>query len=477
MDLFDSLDDLFPKGALDDVFPRQKSEKSNEKAKRRIWEVSELLSHINTLFDLEFGTLWIEGEVGQVSRPPSGHCYFSLKDEKGCIKSVCFRANQASFAGHIKEGNKILCFARVNVYQARGDLQIIVDHVEPWGEGRLRLEFENLKKKLEEKGLFSDKYKKDIPKWPRRIFVITSLTGAALRDFIKTARSKFPPAKITIVPSMVQGAEAPSQLIEAIGVAEKCAITGDVIVITRGGGSIEDLWAFNDEALAQRIFDCKVPVVSAVGHEVDFTICDFVADIRAATPTAAAELVCPSCDELMARLNRTTSTLISAIKHIMLRSNHELHLLNSRMKHPFNVLVEQKLRLDDIQRRMFDTVSRLFSHKDQRISWLSNRLIMGSPEVMLGIKREKLNEIVYKIKDALLTKLHEKKGRFLQVDSRLKATNPTACLEHGFALVFDSSGKIITNSNSVKVGQNIIIRLSKGTLECMVKSKKKDADT
>ncbi|NPA93873.1 MAG: exodeoxyribonuclease VII large subunit, partial [Thermodesulfobacteria bacterium] len=423
MDFSDSFDDLFPKGALkgilDEGEPPEGEGEFSGQDERRIWSVSEFIFHINSLLDLEYGVIWIEGEVGQVSVPPSGHYYFTLKDDSSCIKSVCFKGRQGESRRFIEEGAHVLCLARPNVYKARGDLQMIVEHVEPWGLGRLRLEFERLKERLAHEGLFEEENKKDIPQWPRRIFVITSPTGAAFRDFVKTARSKFPSARIYLVPSSVQGSEAPRQLIRAIDIAEEYAKDGDVIVLTRGGGSMEDLWAFNDEELARRIFRCGVPVVSAVGHEVDFTICDFVSDVRAATPTAAAHLVCPSLAELEEALCSVRGRLARAMKHVIMAKRHRTSLLAAKLKHPRGVLIEQRLRVDDMQRRLLSAVSQSVSSRANVLAGIKARLAMNSPGFRVEKLRSLLERTIFKAKDEILANLRHKKDLLGDMESRL----------------------------------------------------------
>ncbi len=471
MDFPDSFDDLFPKGALKDViFREMETEEGVAPLKeRRVWSVSELLFHINSLLDLEYGSIWVEGEVGGVSLPPSGHCFFTLKDEKGCLKSVCFKGSHAGSAGHIREGTRILCHARVNVYQARGDLQIIVDHVEPWGEGRLKIEFERLRERLNSAGLFDREKKKDLPAWPGTIFVITSPSGAAFRDFVKTARSKFPPARIVLVPSSVQGSDAPRAILQAIDMAEEAAGDSDVIVLTRGGGSMEDLWAFNDEVIAMRIHECRVPVVSGVGHEVDFTICDFVADRRAATPTAAAELVCPSSSMMAERVTAAVSRLKNSIMRLLAENRHRLSVAASRLKHPAGILIDQKLQLDDTQRKMAAAMNMSLSRKEQHMSVLRSMIAANSPTMKIDASRSVLEHVTCRMKDLSRSRLLFHKGRFLEVDSRLIAADPGHCIKKGFALVFEvSTGKVVTDAATVTEGEEVEVRLKKGSVLCRV---------
>ncbi len=472
MDFSDSFDDLFPKGALSEVLNQEHEEDQDEalpRKERKVWSVSELLFHINSLLDLEYGTLWIEGEVGQVTVPSSGHYYFNLKDDRGLLRSVCFRSSHGHFIEHIQEGASVLCLARVNVYKARGDLQIVVEYVEPWGEGRLKLEFERLKERLGREGLFRQEKKREIPAWPGTIFVVTSPSGAAFRDFLKTARAKFPPARIVLVPSMVQGEDAPKSLLEALDLAEEAAGEGDVIVLTRGGGSMEDLWAFNHEALARRIYDCNIPVVSGVGHEVDFTICDFVSDKRAATPTAAAELVCPSASVLLERVREAETRLRRQMDHLILEKRHSLALLASRLKHPRGALTERRLRLDDILGKMSGAMERCLSQKERGLSGLSSRLSVASPLSRLQTLAVLLNQNTHQMRERMRDLLHLRKEHYLKLDSRLRASGPGLCFKRGFALVVSvSTGEVLTDASKIGAGEEVEVRLKRGALLCRV---------
>ncbi len=477
MDFSDSFDDLFPKDALKGILHDNEDDLQDDDLheERKVWSVSELLFHINCLLDVEYGTIWIEGEVGRVSVPPSGHYFFNLKDDRSCVKSVCFKKNQGDVAGYIKEGSRILCLARVNVYQARGDLQIIVEHVEPWGAGRLKLEFERLKERLQNEGLFDQRHKKALPTWPQKIFLITSPSGAAFKDFVKTAKKKFPPARITLVPSLVQGDEAPKGLMAALDIAEAVAKEGDVIVLTRGGGSIEDLWAFNDESLARRIFACKVPVVSAIGHEVDFTICDLVADVRAPTPTAAADIVCPSSrslsDELLAIRNR----LSKEVSHLILLRRHALDLTASRLRHPANRLIEQRLRLSDIERRLSGAMTGVLSQKADAISHLRNQLLTKGPQNRLSRLSYMLQQVSFRLKGCMSSYLYAKKEQFFQLEARLRSSDPNLCKKKGFALLrCPVTKRPISSVTMVEKGQDLSVELKDGHLACKVLEIKKE---
>ncbi len=479
MDFSDSFDELFPKGALDGIFTNKELQQDENKDKssfeRKIWTVSELLEELNVIMDMEFGQVWIEGEIGQISVPPSGHKYFSLKDEFCGLKSVCFRAKDKGFVKYIEEGAKVLCYGRLNIYKARGDLQLIVDHIEPWGIGKLRLEFEKLKEKLRKEGLFDDIYKKDIPFWPKRIFLITSPAGAAVRDFIKTITIQAPFIPVYICPSRVQGDEAQYELIEAINLAEEVADQNDVIVITRGGGSLEDLWVFNSEELARRIFSCKVPVVSAVGHEIDFTICDFVSDARAATPTAAAQLVCPSKGELTSFLTSVQTRLKRAFGQLLTSLSKDITLLRTKLKHPRAKIIENRLALDDLERRLFSNIKLFFLEKDSLTHQIKNELYVKSPTFLIRKNFSQLLEYKKILKQNIFLRLNEVSRHISMFKSRLEALNPLLGLKRGFALIYDETGKrIIKSVSELSNGQDVNLILKDGQALTTIKKVKYD---
>ncbi len=469
MDFSDSFDELFPKDALKGIFDKEDDE-NKDLYERKIWTVSELLEEVNVFIDMEFGQIWVEGEVGQVSTPPSGHKYFSLKDEYCGLKSVCFKAENKNFAKHIEEGAKVLCYGRLNIYKARGDLQLIVDHLEPWGIGKLRVEFELLKEKLKKEGLFDEIYKKTLPFWPERIFLITSPSGAAIRDFIKTLRLQAPSIPVFICPSKVQGEDAKHELIEAINLAEELATDRDVIVITRGGGSLEDLWVFNDEELARRIFTCKVPVVSAIGHEIDFTICDFVADVRAATPTAAVQVVCPLKSELESVLEGIKIRLKRAFEHLLTSFSKELSLLGARLKHPRSKLIENRLTLDEFERRLFSNIDLVFMTKQRFISKLKSELFIKKPDLLIAYNRSRYLECKKSLTQNILAMLNEYSKHLSIVTTRLDTLNPFLSLKRGYAIVYDITGKnIIKTVSELDVGQDITLVLRDGKVISTVK--------
>ena len=321
---------------------------------KEILTVSQLNNNIKFLLEETFDFLWVEGEVSNLRRPQSGHVYFTLKDDKSQINAVFFRQfgaykRQTNF--ELEEGLRVLCRARLNVYLPRGEYQLVVESVEPLGVGALQKAFEQLKAKLLAEGLFDERYKKRIPFLPKKIGVVTSPTGAVIKDILNITKRRFPMADILIAPVRVQGDEAAAEIIQALRNLQSYGGV-DVIVIARGGGSLEDIAPFNDEALAREIFRSSIPIVSAVGHETDFTICDFVADLRAPTPSAAAELIVPEWMELTAKINILKQRLIAGYCRYLKNRRDKIAGLQERLKDPRRLLINLQIHLDDLRERL-----------------------------------------------------------------------------------------------------------------------------
>ena len=319
---------------------------------RDIYSVSRLNLEARLLLEQGFPRIWLEGELSNVSRPSSGHLYFTLKDARAQIRAAMFRSRNQAIRFRPEEGLQVLVRGRVSLYEPRGDYQLIVDHMEEAGDGALRRAFEELKRKLDAEGLFDAARKQPLPALPARIGVITSPSGAAVRDVISVLRRRFPAIPVLIYPVPVQGKEAGGEIANAIRLASRRADC-DVLILTRGGGSLEDLWPFNEEVVARAIHDCRIPLVSAVGHEIDFTIADFVADRRAATPSAAAELVTPDQLEWLARLTQLSARLENRLRHTLSDDQRRLAWLEQRLQqvHPGQYLRQQAQRLDELEQR------------------------------------------------------------------------------------------------------------------------------
>ncbi len=471
----DSFDSLFPPGALNGILSNDESRPSVNgpgSKDRKVWKISRLLDNLNDILSLEYGMLWIEGEISGISIPPSGHNYFSIKDERASLKCVLFRNQVRALSFPLMEGQKVLCLGRLNIYGPRGDLQMIGEIIEPWGEGKLRLAFEELKRKLASEGLFGLDKKRALPDHPEKIFVVSSPAGAAVRDFIKTAKDRFPCARINICPSSVQGETAPRELVEAIDLAESMACGRDIIVITRGGGSIEDLWAFNSERLVRRIHECRVPVISAVGHEVDFTLCDMAADVRAATPTAAAHLALPSRNELAHLLAGLEVRNVRAFEQQLSCFRQKLEKLRLRLRDPGRGIVENRLRLDEFERRLVSGMEyRLGGLLEKNLS-LYQRLASSSPSRHTAAGRQRLKGISVRLMQSVFSLLQARRALFTAQAGRLEAVSPLACLARGYSLVYDlKGGSLVKSAAQVRKHDRVRIIPGYGEIICEVVDK------
>ncbi|MHA7841216.1 MAG: exodeoxyribonuclease VII large subunit [Gammaproteobacteria bacterium] len=393
---------------------------NNEKP---IFTVSGLNQAVRCHIEDAFPFVWVEGELSNVACPASGHMYFSIKDAKAQIRCAMFRMRSRHLAFKPDEGLQVLVKARVSLYEARGDYQLIVESMEERGDGALQRAFEALKKQLATEGLFDQDHKKTLPLLPRCIGVITSSTGAALRDILSVLARRFISIPIIIYPTSVQGTEASGQIVTALEIAnrrQEC----DVLLLARGGGSLEDLWPFNEEVVARAIYNSVIPVVSGIGHEVDFTIADFVADVRAPTPSVAAETVSPNAEDWFHSLQHTKDQLTKAINHLLKHWRIQLHHMRQQLRHPKHRLQTYEQQCDYLEKNL----ARAMKH------------------------------------------LLEKKYRELAQYSRtLNAISPLATLGRGYAIISDAqTNTIITSSKNTKKGQRIYAQLAQGTLHCEV---------
>ncbi|MBQ3018661.1 MAG: exodeoxyribonuclease VII large subunit [Clostridia bacterium] len=393
--------------------------------------VSQVNEYIKYLIEEEvmLQDIYVSGEVSNFKKHSSGHYYFTLKDKSSEIKAIMFRSYAQKVKFKIENGLKVVVHARISVFEQAGIYQLYVNSIEPEGIGSLNLAYEQLKEKLFKEGLFDDKYKKPLPKFPLKIGVITSPTGAAIKDIINVATRRFPLASIILYPSLVQGEDAPNELISGI---DYFNITNsvDVIIIGRGGGSIEDLWAFNDETLARTIFGSKIPVISGVGHEIDFTICDFVADVRAATPSAAAELATPNLEESISKINSFKSRSISVLQA---------------------KIIESKSRLNSI----------------------CSMKVLKKPETILEIPKIKLENIKSDLVNSIKNRISSTKSTFTNTVSKINALNPLSVLTRGFSVVSNSSGAVVKSIKQVSINSEINIKLSDGAIKASVISKER----
>jgi len=389
---------------------------------KKIYTVTQLNLEAQLALEERFGFVWVEGEVSNLSHPSSGHIYFSLKDEMSQIRCAFFRQHQKIFLNEFKNGDRMRVRARLSLYTARGDYQLIVEEMELAGVGKLQLAFERLKKKLEQEGLFDLSHKKPFPIFPKQIGVITSQTGAALQDILKVLRRRAPMIPVIVYPASVQGEQAAAQIIKAIQKANQHQAC-DVLILARGGGSLEDLWCFNEEKVAREIFNSRIPIVTGIGHEIDFTIADFVADKRAPTPSAAAELISPDKQIYGDQLNELQNKFCHLMQTTLQFFKKELHHLAKRLRHPKQYWLQQSQHLDDLEKRLLFSFQQILRHKKQHCHGLAQAM------------------------DHL---------------------SPLKTLDRGYAIVTDKNHRILRSTQSLKKGDKIEAKLAKGKLEAEV---------
>ncbi len=391
-------------------------------SKSPAFTVSEVTSRIKSNLESEFRDVWIQGEISNLKAASSGHVYFSLKDEGATISAAAFGWNRKKVNFDLKDGLEVVCRGNVSVYAPRGNYQLLVDTIEPLGAGALQLAFEQLKQKLLAEGLFDHKRKRVLPKYPTKVVVITSPQAAALRDVLTVLKRRAPFVEVLLIPTLVQGEDAPARIIQAIKIANHYKL-GEMILLTRGGGSMEDLWAFNNEDLARLIAASEIPVVSAVGHEVDFTIADFVADLRAPTPSAGAEILTQHWVELRERTRQMNERLLTSFRRDLLLKKRLLETLSAKLKNPKDKLRENSQRID---------------------------------ELYLSLER------------SIRLMIERRQGNLERLTMKLHALSPLNVLSRGYALV-QSGAKVIRSANEVKKGETLSLRFSDGEIEVMTK--------
>ena len=445
---------------------------------KEIISVGELNRSAKMILESNFSSVSVLGEISNLAQPSSGHIYFTLKDAEGSIRCAMFKNQKMRMNFTPKDGDQCVLKGQVSLYAARGDYQLIVRQMQPAGVGNLMQQFEELKQKLDKEGLFDPLKKKDIPSPPKHIGVITSASTAALQDVITTIKRRAPSSQVTLSPAMVQGDTAPQAIIKALDLIllfnETSANPIDIVLMTRGGGSIEDLWAFNNEDLAREIYDFPIPVISGVGHEIDFTIADFVADMRAPTPTAAAELVTEFQFQLSDRLQEIQLGLINGLRNILQINKQKLDLLESNLKSPQVILNEQKQKLDNIELRLKQAVEKKFLFSQQSLALLKQSIAEKNPYKII---KELLKDIDLLSKDMIksFTYLVENKSKTLEkINSNLHAFSPLAVLDRGYAIVQNASGQAIKNSQEVQEAEFVTTRLSSGSFKSKIAGIKHD---
>jgi exodeoxyribonuclease VII large subunit len=436
---------------------------------RSIYTVSRLNKEVRALLERGLGVLWVEGELSNFSQPSSGHWYFSLKDRESQVRCAMFRLKNASLGFTPKAGQQVIARGRVSLYEPRGEYQLIVDHLEEAGLGALQREFERLKAKLAAEGLFASERKRGLPRFPRRIGLVTSPTGAAVRDVLNILARRFPPAAVLVYPTAVQGAAAAPAIVQALQLASARADC-DVLIVARGGGSLEDLWAFNDERVARAIRACAVPVVAGIGHEVDFTIADFAADVRAPTPSGAAELAAPDRMECLQALSRMAARMNACMRRELRLVSSRFANVGTRLKqaHPGLRLAHQAQRLDDLEQRLTGAARVVLHMRRHRLNDAFTTLIQHSPERLVREYHRRHEGLDSRLRRAVNEYLSRRAHRVDLAQRTLKAAGPEATLARGFAVVTRADGTLVTDARSVSPGEQIRARLARGSLRARV---------
>ena len=439
---------------------------------KEILTVSQLNENIKYVLEETFGFVWVEGEVSNLHRPQSGHVYFTLKDDKSQIRAVYFRKygspKNRSVDFELEEGLSVLCRARLSVYPPRGDYQLIIESVEPRGVGALQKAFEQLKAKLAAEGLFDKQYKKELPFIPKKIGVITSPTGSVIRDILNVTKRRYPAVNILIAPVKVQGSDAAAEIIQALSNLHTNGSV-DVIIIARGGGSLEDLAPFNDESLARKIFSSAIPIVSAVGHETDFTICDFVADLRAPTPSAAAELVVPEKMELLAKINSLKKRTIAGYSRYIVDRKKSLAGLQERFKDPRRLLIDLQIHLDDLQQRMHRDMGHQRQYLSSKLQKLELSLKHQNPAKQIQEIRMLLNNLQKDTLNNWRSYWVVRQERLRKNAAVLSSLSPLAVLQRGYSITRKlPGGEIVRQAEALKTSQEVNIQLANGNFDARI---------
>ncbi len=436
---------------------------------QQVFTVTRLNSAVRMILEQDLGLVWLTGELSNLAMPSSGHWYFSLKDLGAQVRCAMFKGNNRRVAFRPQDGMQVLVQARVSLYEPRGDYQLIIESMQPAGDGVLALRFEELKRRLGAEGLFDEGRKRPLPREPRAVGLVTSATGAALHDMLTVLKRRAPDLPIFIYPTQVQGSAAIGQIVAAIGLANRRAEV-DVLIVGRGGGSLEDLWCFNEEGVARAIANSAIPVISAVGHEVDVTISDFAADLRAPTPSAAAELVAPDQSARAQRFAHLWQRLVQAMNRHQTAARHGFVLLQKRLDHqdPKRRLEQQSQRLDELSARLQQLLNQRLHQGERRLANLELRLQAKSPERLLAAGKRR-HQLAQERLHALIAKRQDQAShRLAMLTARLDGVSPLATLGRGYSITRTQSGDVINRAAQVNAGQTLVTTLAEGHLQVRV---------
>ena len=436
---------------------------------QQVFTVTRLNSAVRMILEQDLGLVWLTGELSNLAMPSSGHWYFSLKDLGAQVRCAMFKGNNRRVAFRPQDGMQVLVQARVSLYEPRGDYQLIIESMQPAGDGVLALRFEELKRRLGAEGLFDEGRKRPLPREPRAVGLVTSATGAALHDMLTVLKRRAPDLPIFIYPTQVQGSTAIGQIVAAIALANRRAEV-DVLIVGRGGGSLEDLWCFNEEVVARAIANSAIPVISAVGHEVDVTISDFAADLRAPTPSAAAELVAPDQSARAQRLAHLWQRLVQAMNRHQTAARHGFVLLQKRLDHqdPKRRLEQQSQRLDELSAHLQQLLNQRLHQGERRLANLELRLQAKSPERLLAAGKRR-HQLAQERLHALIAKRQDQASHLLaMLTARLDGVSPLATLGRGYSITRTQSGDVINRAAQVNAGQTLVTTLAEGHLQVRV---------
>jgi exodeoxyribonuclease VII large subunit len=434
-----------------------------------IYSVSSLNRAAKSLLETGLGVVWLSGEISNLTIAVSGHWYFTLKDHSASVKCAMFKGNNRRTGFTPKHGQQVLVRGKLSLYEARGDYQLIAESMQPEGDGLLKQQFDQLKCQLAAEGLFSEQYKKPLPQIIKRIGIITSSTGAALHDILSVLKRRDPRLQVIIYPSQVQGigsGDSVASQIQLANARNEC----DLLIVGRGGGSLEDLWCFNEAVVAHAIFNSQLPIISAVGHEIDVTISDFVADIRAATPSAAAELVSQNKAFVSTQLATLLTRLKTAMNANLQRTQHKQSLLTEKLltQDPKHKLQQQTLIADELSLRLQHAMTTMLNRKAQRENQLQASLMQHSPEQTINLELQKQSQLLARLKNGMQNKLKESEVDLQNCISQLNTVSPLATLARGYAIVKDEKGKVTTDTSLLNAGDVVDVRLDKGMFKAEV---------
>jgi exodeoxyribonuclease VII large subunit len=432
-----------------------------------ILTVSQLNRQSKELLETYLHNVQVTGEISNLARPASGHWYFTLKDQRAQVRCAMFKSRTQYLKFVPQEGEQVVINASVGLYEARGDYQLIVNGMQSAGEGALKIAFEKLKARLHQEGLFNTEFKRPLPKHPKHLGVITSPTGAAIKDVLSVLKRRFPNLPVSIYPTQVQGEAAAVQIAQAIERANRDQLC-DVLIVGRGGGSLEDLWPFNEEIVARAIFTSQIPVISAVGHEVDVSISDFVADLRAPTPSAAAELVSPDRFEWLGRFEQLERSLIRIMQNKVDQHRFQLLQLVKRLRHPKDKLQENMQRLDMASMRLHTALEKRLSQSQKRLTQAHGHLQQYKPDKQLALMQQQAQQLSNRLQQAIKHLLDDRKNQLARQAEVLNAVSPLSTLSRGYSIVTSQQGHVVRSHQQAQVGDTIYAQLHEGALTCSV---------